>query len=194
MQNRSNEGESPSPPRRPVPFWLCVLAVAAVALLGGLATQASLETWFRELKKPIFQPPDWLFGPVWSVLYAMMGVAAWLVGRERAAEFDPPDRGSELGGGAPGKGALTARQQRIDWFLVAFAVQLLLNLGWSVLFFGLRSPGVAFVDICLLWLAIALTLRLAFPIRPVAGWLLVPYLAWVTFAAVLNFRIWMLNS
>jgi tryptophan-rich sensory protein len=120
------------------------------------------------LLKPAWNPPAWVFGPVWTVLYLMMAVAAWLVWRRRGFA------------GAP-------------WALGLFVLQLALNTLWSAIFFGLRRPGVAAIEILLLWLAILATLIAFAPVSRLAAILLAPYLAWVTFAAVLNFTIWRMN-
>ncbi len=143
-----------------------ILICFAAAALGGLFPP---DDWYAELRKPEWNPPAWIFGPVWTALYLMMAVAAWLVWRE---------------GG-------WARRCRP---LLIFLVQLGLNAAWSPLFFGWHRPGLAFVDIVLLWLAIIATLIAFRPVNRTAAWLLVPYLVWVTFAAVLNFRLWRLNS
>jgi tryptophan-rich sensory protein len=124
--------------------------------------------WYKNLAKPWWTPPDWLFGPVWTLLYLFMGVAAWLVWRR--------------GGFQEARGALAL-----------FLVQLLLNALWSWVFFGLQQPGWAFLELSLLWLAIAATLAAFWRLVPAAGWLLAPYLAWVSFAGVLNFALWHLN-
>ena len=137
--------------------------------LGIIATTPEIEGWYRTLSKPTWNPPDWIFGPVWSCLYLMMAVSAWLVWRQ--AGF----AGSKLP-------------------LALFAVQLALNSLWSILFFGLHSPGMAAMDIILLWMAILATLITFWKRSWWAGILLVPYLAWVSFAAVLNFTIWRLNT
>jgi len=137
--------------------------------IGGAVTSPQIGNWYATLAKPSWNPPNWVFGPVWSVLYLCTAVAAWLVWRQKGL----------AGAGGP---------------LTLFGVQLALNTLWSCLFFGLHSPGVAFVEIILLWVAIAATM-IAFWRRSVpAGVLFVPYLAWVTFAAVLNFTIWRLNA
>lgn len=124
--------------------------------------------WYTMLKKPSWNPPAWIFGPVWSSLYTMMAVAAWLVWK---------------------RGGFAAQRPPLRLFLV----QLALNGAWSPLFFGLHWPGVAFAEILLLWLAIVTTLTAFRPVSRVAAWLLAPYLAWVTFAAVLNFMLYRLN-
>lgn len=140
----------------------------AIAALGGLATATSVETWYPTLVKPVFNPPNWLFGPVWTVLYLMMAVAGWRVWRC---------------GGSP-------IQRRA---MLAYAIQLLLNLIWSILFFGLRLIGFAFVEIIALLTAIVVTALLFWRVDRPAGLLFVPYAAWVAFATVLNGAIWRLN-
>lgn len=125
--------------------------------------------WYAALQKPSWNPPGWIFGPVWSALYTLMAVAAWLVWR----------RGGFAAQGRP---------------LGAFLAQLALNALWTPLFFGLHQPGVAFAEILLLGLAIAWTIGLFWRVQRAAAWLLAPYLAWVGFAAVLNGTLWRLNA
>jgi len=137
--------------------------------LGGIATASSIPTWYRTLEKPVWNPPDQVFGPVWTLLYILMGVALWLVWR--------------LGWDIP----------PVRMALALFGVQLLFNLLWSLIFFGLHSPGWALLEIVVLWALILATLLQFYRLQPVAGWLLVPYQLWVTFAAALNAAIWWLN-
>jgi len=141
---------------------VCFAAPAAGQLFGGPGQ------WYRELNKPSFTPPGWLFGPVWTLLYICMGLAAWLIWRKIGFR----------------RGVLP---------LSLFALQLILNAVWTPLFFGLQSPLLAFVDIVALWMALTLTTICFFRVSRTAGWLLVPYLAWSTFAAVLNFTICRMN-
>lgn len=121
--------------------------------------------WYAALHKPSWNPPGWLFGPVWSVLYAMMAVAAWLVWRRRG------------------------------WCraLAIYGAQLLLNAAWTPIFFGAGKIGWAFAEIIILWIAIVCTMLAFLRISKPAGWMLVPYLAWVSFAAFLNFTLWRMN-
>ncbi|MGB9149240.1 MAG: TspO/MBR family protein [Burkholderiales bacterium] len=153
-------------------LWLGLAAFLLICFtaagIGSFATYPAIPGWFASLNKPAWNPPSWLFGPVWTVLYAMMATAGWLVWRQL--------------------GLLAAATP-----LFFFAVQLMLNTMWSVFFFGLHNPGLAFVDIVFLWLAIAMTVYFFWRVRPLAGALLLPYLGWVSFAAVLNFTIWRLN-
>ncbi len=137
--------------------------------LGGWATAQGVGDWYPTLAKPSFNPPAWLFGPVWTALYLLMGLSVFLVW--------------EKGLRSPGVPAA------LGWF----GVQLGLNALWSFLFFGAQAPGWAFLELILLWGAILTTMVLFFRVRPVAGWLLTPYLVWVTFAGVLNLSIWILN-
>lgn len=147
--------------------WL--LITFAAATLGNLATATSVGDWYHHIARPAWTPPDWIFGPVWTALYLMMAIAAWLVWRRA--------------GFAAARGPLAL-----------FLVQLALNALWSVLFFGLQRPDLAAAEIVLLWLAILATLVAFWQRSTAAGWLLVPYLAWVTFAALLNFEIARLNN
>jgi len=144
--------------------WLALCFAAS-----GTAVFVSTGSWFTALNKPAWNPPGSVFGPVWSLLYAMMAVAAWLVWRE---------------------GGWKAQRRALGLFLL----QWLFNALWTPLFFGLHRPGLAFAEIVALWLALAVTLIAFSRVRKAAGLLLMPYLAWVSFAAVLNFAIWRLNT
>lgn len=148
---------------------VAILICLAVGGIGGMVTTPQIPGWYADLAKPAWTPPDWIFGPVWTLLYLMMAVAAWLVWRQ--AGFS----GAKLP-------------------LTLFAVQLALNSLWSVLFFGLQNPGAAAVEIILLWAAILATLVGFWKRSKWAGGLLVPYLAWVSYAAALNVAIWRLNA
>ncbi len=143
-----------------------VLICFAAASLGSLFMPGE---WYASLKKPTWNPPSWIFGPVWTVLYTTMAVAAWLVWR---------------------RGGWTAQRRP----LLLFLAQLALNAFWTPLFFGLHRPGLAFAEIVLFWLAIAVTLAAFYSVSRAAAWLLAPYLAWVSFAAALNFTLWRMNS
>jgi len=145
-----------------------VVACYAAAAIGGYATAGSVSGWFQTIKRPSFQPPDWLFGPVWTVLYGLMAVAAWLVYVK------------------------TARVRSIPMML--FAVQMVLNIAWSIIFFGLHRPGLAVIDIALLLAAIIATTIAFWRVSRPAGALMLPYLAWVMFASALNVSIWRLNA
>jgi tryptophan-rich sensory protein len=143
--------------------WL-VLCLAA----SGTAFFVSTGGWYASLRKPVWNPPSWLFGPVWTLLYVMMAVAAWLVWREGGWK----------------------NQTRP---LALFLFQWLLNVLWTPLFFGMHRSGLAYIEIVALWSVLAATLGLFWRVKKTAGLLLVPYLVWVTFAAALNFTLWHMN-
>jgi len=145
--------------------WLGITFVTAAI---AAATSVNAGSFYAQLVLPAWAPPAWVFGPVWSVLYFAIGVAAWLVWRVN--------------------GFHQAR-----WALMLFIAQLALNALWSWLFFGWHLGALAFADILLLWLLIATTMITFYRVRALAGWLLVPYLAWVSFASVLNYAVWQLN-
>ena len=141
----------------------------AVGGAGEIWTAKGVREWYPTLEKPSFNPPNWLFGPVWSLLYGIMGVSAWLTWRH----------GDE-------------RSRKHAFQL--FSIQLALNSLWSFIFFRLHSPRWAFFEIVLLWGAIVLTLFALLKVNRLAGILFIPYLLWTSFAVLLNFRIWRLNS
>jgi translocator protein len=145
-----------------------LLLCFAVSTIGAAATAKSVGGWYQTLNKPSFNPPDWIFGPVWAALYAMMAVAAWRVWRIAGMQ------------GAPAAMSL-------------FAAQLLLNLLWSVLFFGMQDITVALLDIAMLLVAVFAAMAVFYQHDRFAGWLFAPYAAWVSFAALLNAAIWRLN-
>lgn len=156
-----------SGPKSLVALGFSLLAVVLVAAIGGLASNSAAD--YGRLQQPSWAPPAWLFGPVWTALYALMAVAAWLVWRSgSAAETKGP--------------------------LFAYAAQLVLNAAWTPLFFGLGWRGVALIEIAVLWAVLLTTVVLFFRRSAVAGWLLVPYLVWTTFALCLNFAVWQLNN
>lgn len=146
----------------------------AVCLLGGAAgsffTSGSIDSWYIYLKKPALNPPSWVFAPVWTALYIMMGVSVYLVWRKGL--------GDRYAGSA----------------IIAFLIQLILNFLWSPVFFGMRSPLYSFIIIILMWIAILATIILFYRISKVSAYLLVPYLLWVSFAIYLNGAILYLNG
>lgn len=136
--------------------------------IGSLFTFPSISTWYAALTKPQLAPPNWIFGPVWTTLFALMGIAAFLVWRR----------------GLNRKGVIA---------LTIFIIQLILNILWSIIFFSWHNPGLAFIEILIFWLAIIITIFVFARISKTAAWLLAPYILWVTFAAYLNYALWILN-
>jgi benzodiazapine receptor len=146
-----------------------IVACEGAGGIGSVFTRKAISTWYATLKKPAFTPPNSVFGPVWVTLYALMGITVFMVWREGLA------------------------QEGVRIAFIVFWVQMVLNILWSVVFFGRRSPLGGMVVILLLWAAILLTIIKFFAVSSVAGGLLVPYLVWVSIAANLNVRIWLLN-
>lgn len=132
-------------------------------LVGSFFTISSVNTWYQTLYKPFFNPPSWIFGPVWTILYLLMGISLYL--------------------------AWNTQKVSLKWFWV----QLVLNSLWSILFFGFKNPLLALFEIILLWLAIFMTIKSFWKLKRTASWLLLPYLFWVTFASVLNLSLVLLN-
>ncbi|OGD89679.1 TspO protein [Candidatus Curtissbacteria bacterium RIFCSPHIGHO2_02_FULL_42_15] len=142
---------------------ICLLAGA----IGSFFTAPAIETWYGSLNKPAFTPPGWLFAPAWTILYMLMGISLYLVWQ---------------------KGF-----KKNLFAIKIFFLQLVLNAAWSIIFFGLKNPTFAFLEITGLWLVIILTIKVFLPISKIAAYLLVPYLLWVTFASFLNLSIVFLN-
>ncbi|MFC1728524.1 TspO/MBR family protein [Nanoarchaeota archaeon] len=149
-------------------IWKLIISIILPFLasaIGSLFTASSVSTWYVELNKPVFNPPSWVFGPVWTILYLLMGISLYLVWTNR---YNKPA-------------------------FIIFGVQLFLNMLWSILFFGLQNPLFAFIEIILLWIAILTTIIYFYKINKVSAYLLVPYILWVSFAAILNFALFILN-
>jgi translocator protein len=149
---------------------IIALTISQLAgVVGALFSTSAIPTWYVSLNKPEINPPNWVFGPVWITLYFLMGLAAFMVWRV----------------GVHTKGVRKA--------LIVFGIQLVLNALWSVIFFGLHNPGLAFIHIILLWLSILWMMLLFVKISRPAAIMLIPYILWVSFAAYLNYSIWVIN-
>lgn len=156
-------------------FVISIAKTQGAGIIGALFTASAIPVWYASLEKSALNPPNWVFGPVWTVLYLLMGIAVFLVWSSYA---DEPT-------GEAKRGKRNA--------LVVFDTQLALNVLWSALFFYLHDPFLAFLEIIVLWCMIALTIRVFYPISRIAAYLLVPYFLWVSFAAYLNYSVWVLN-
>jgi len=146
-----------------------IIVCQLAGFIGSVFTFSSIPTWYAALEKPFFNPPNWVFSPVWITLFVLMGVSLYLVWSK----------------GVKAEGVKTA--------LTLFGVQLALNALWSIIFFGLKSPLYAFIEIVILWAVILVTILKFYRISKTASYLLIPYIAWVSFAAVLNFSIFLMN-
>ena len=153
-----------------LPAVIGILICLAAGLLGSMVTMPAVESmWFIDLNKPVFQPPNWLFAPVWTILYILMGVAAGIVYVEGKNKME-------------GKTAL-----------ILFAVQLVLNILWSFMFFGVHTLLGASVNIVLLWGTLLATIIYFFKLNRAAGWMMIPYILWVTFATILTITLFVMN-
>ncbi len=151
-------------------FIISLAIPVAVGATAGFFTATGVDSWYQTINKPSWNPPNWIFAPVWTTLYIMMGIALFLVWK------------SNTGAGLK-RTAITL-----------FAVQLGLNFFWSFIFFDQQQPGWALVEIIMMWLAILLTIFAFAKVNKTAAWLLVPYISWVSFATILNYTIWQLNA
>ena len=147
---------------------ITILICQMAGIIGSVFTISSIPTWYASLNKPWFSPPNWLFGPVWITLFTLMGISLYLMWNRGLKSVKIP--------------------------LTLFGVQLILNTVWSFLFFGLESPFIAFIEIIILWISIALTIISFYRISKKAGLILLPYIIWVSIATALNYYIWILNS
>jgi tryptophan-rich sensory protein len=150
-------------------LFFIIFVCQAAGLIGSIFTFSAISTWYTGLNKPFFSPPNWIFGPVWIILYTMMGISAYLVW-QRGVKKVP-----------------------VSQALNIFALQLILNALWSIIFFGMKSPPAAFLEILILWVFIVKTIQRFSKLSQTAAYLLYPYLAWVSFATVLNLAIVILN-
>ena len=146
-----------------------IILCLVVSSVGGAITATSVDTWYQSLEKPSFNPPDWVFAPVWTALYILMGIAAWRIWRLRATE----NTGKALS---------------------IFGLQLGLNLSWSILFFGLQRIDLALIEIFILLVTIVINTIVFWRVDRLAGLIFVPYVLWVTYATILNASIWLLNK
>lgn len=149
---------------------ISIVLPLAVGMIGSVFTTPEIGAWYATLERPDIAPPNWVFGPVWTTLYVLMGIAAYLVWNK------------------------SLREKGVQVALSLFGIQLALNLAWSIIFFNLHAIGAALAEVIVLWLAILATIVAFGKVSKLAAWLLVPYLAWVTFAAYLTFQYWSLNG
>ncbi len=148
---------------------LFLLLSYGAALIGNIATYSSVNTWYQTIEKPTWNPPRWIFGPVWTLLYFMIACSGWVLWTKTVGD-------------------------RPTFVLVIYFVHLGLNALWSVMFFGLQSPGLGLIEIIFLWTSIVVYAILSWPYSPIASILFWPYGLWVGYAAALNFRIWQMNT
>ena len=152
------------------PYFICIAICILVEIFAGLITTPSVNTWYKTLIKPDFTPPNWLFAPVWSLLYLMMGFAWGHIN------------------------AIASDSRIIKKANTLFVIQLIFNALWSLIYFGAHNVSYALLDIIFLWLSLSFTVYQFFKISKLSGWLLVPYILWTSYATILNASIWYLNK
>lgn len=151
-----------------IPFVFVLLSQLA-GVVGSLFTASSVSSWYTTINKPPFNPPSWVFGPVWILLYTMMGIAAYLVWQKYNIS------------------------ETAKYATILFFIHLVFNSLWSIIFFGLKNPGLAFVEIVILWLMVLILIILFYNVDKRAAYLMLPYFLWLSFASLLNYSIWRLN-
>lgn len=152
-----------------IAFFGAIVIAQLAGIIGTVFTASSITTWYNTLVRPNIAPPNWIFAPVWIALFTLMGIASFLIWRKGFQRGD------------------------VRVAIMVYGFQLVLNSLWSIIFFGLRSPSGAFIEIIVLWLGIAASIVIFYKISKPSAWLLVPYIIWVSFAAYLNYQIWQLN-
>jgi translocator protein len=171
-----------------ISIFVCEIAGA----IGSFFTAPAIGNWYYFLVKPSFNPPNWLFAPVWTILFLLMGVSFYLVWVKKWSPREGAEYSAKKAWNPVSEKLWTGSWKEENTFMI-FVLQLVLNILWSVIFFGLRSPGAAFFEILMLWFAILYTIVNFYRVSKTAAYLFVPYILWVSFAAFLNFSIWRLN-
>ena len=166
---------------------ICELA----GVVGSIFTTPEISGWYKSLNKPSFNPPNWIFGPVWTIIFILMGVSLYLVWLNKW-ETKNKIRSGKIKAWNPLSQKFLTVWKKANIILI-FILQLILNISWSAIFFGMRSPGAAFFEILMLWFAIIFMIINFYKISKTAALLLLPYILWVSFAAFLNYFIWILN-
>lgn len=156
--------------RKIIAIIIAIAIPVTVGALSGFFTTSEITSWYAGINKPSFNPPNWIFGPVWTLLYVLMGIASYLVWKKGTDSLE------------------------VKTALLLYGQQLFFNFWWSFIFFYLHEPGWAFAEIIFLWLLILVTIFRFSKVSKTAAWLLVPYISWVSFAAILNYAIWQLNK
>jgi translocator protein len=171
-----------------VSMFVCQMA----GFVGAIFTMSKITTWYAAIKKPSFTPPGWVIGLVWTILFFLMGISLYLAW-ENNFKCRVSDKDKKIKGWNRFSEKLWIGTWREENAILIFALQLFLNILWSVLFFGLQSPGLAFFELIMLWWAILYTIANFYRISKLAAYLLIPYIFWVSFAGFLNFIVWRMN-
>ena len=171
---------------------ISIIICEFAGVIGSIFTFPAIGAWYKNLNKPVFNPPSWIFGPVWTFLFLLMGISFYLVWKEKWVVKNKIGIANKKSWNV-----LSTKLWEGDWqkvnIITIFFVQLVLNICWSIIFFGARSPAVAFFELLALWFAILFTIINFYRVSKTAAYLLMPYILWVSFAGVLNFVLWIIN-
>lgn len=175
-----------------IKFFGSILICELAGAIGAVFTTPSIDGWYKTLNKPSFNPPNWIFGPVWTVLFILMGISLYLVWIRKWEVKNKIGFDKRKPCNALSKKFLSGSWQKVNIILI-FATQLVLNVLWSVIFFRIHSPGLAFFVLLMLWFAIIFTIVNFYRVSKTASLLLLPYILWVSFAGILNYFVWIMN-
>ena len=175
-----------------VKLFTSIIICELAGVIGSIFTVPQITYWYKALSKPSFNPPSWIFGPVWTILFILMGISLYLVWSKKWHVKNELRYKKKKAWNSLSQKFLSGTWQKVNIVLI-FATQLVLNVLWSFIFFGAHNPGVAFFELLMLWFAILFTIVNFYRISKAAAYLLIPYILWVSFAGILNYFLWMLN-
>jgi len=171
---------------------ISIIICEMAGVVGSFFTTTEINGWYKSLNKPSFNPPGWIFGPVWTTLFVLMGISLYLIWENKWEPKNKINFKNKKSWNKTSQKLLSGSWQKAN-IIIIFATQLILNVLWSVIFFGMHSPEVAFFELIMLWFAILFTIINFYRISKIAALLLTPYILWVSFAGVLNYFVWILN-
>ena len=171
-------------------FLVSIIICEFAGVVGSAFTAPEMGAWYKSLEKPFFNPPNWIFGPVWTIIFILMGVSLYFVWIKN---WEPRREATDIEASNPLSQKFLSGAWRKANIIAIFIVQLVLNILWSVIFFGFHNPGIAFFELLMLWFAVLFCIVNFYRVHKSAGFLLLPYIIWISFAGILNYFIWILN-
>jgi tryptophan-rich sensory protein len=175
-----------------IKLFISIIICELAGVVGSIFTVSQIRSWYAGINKPFFNPPSWIFGPVWTTLFVLMGISFYIVWNKKFAVNNELKFKHNKPINALSKKFLSGKWQKLNIILI-FTAQLILNVLWSIIFFGAHSLGLAFFELLMLWCAIAFTIINFYRVSKIAALFLLPYILWVSFAGILNLFIWILN-
>jgi len=173
-------------------FLVSIIICEMAGVIGSFFTASQINAWYKFLNKPSFNPPSWIFGPVWTIIFILMGISLYLVWSKKFVVKNELKIKDKKAWNHLSQKFFNGSWQKANIVLI-FVFQLILNILWSVIFFGFQSPGPAFFELLMLWVSVVYMIVNFYRVSKNAAWLLLPYILWISFAAVLNYYIWILN-